>query len=1280
VTALLAISCIDNFSGGVAREREGLGFRCCQISLCPPRDTSAACGFAGGSPVSRVEPENLADKRRVTGRNEWRKPPISSTVEEKILEDRVKQLYFALAILLLSTAAQAQTVSGSIRGTVADPENAVVAGATVSLTNPLTRQALEFVTDVNGTFVFPNLVPGDYDLRVTNPGFKVFVQNGVHVATNERVDVHTLKLAVGDVTTSVEVQADVVRVATDSSDRGIQINRAQIENTTTIGRSYLDLMRSLPGTQATTTLDAFVGSIGGIGPTINGGRQGQLLSTFDGIINQDATGGGTTGGYAQTSPDAIAEVQVMVSNYPAEYGARNGGLFNVIVKNGSRQFHGSAYYYMRNESLNSNDWFNNANRLPRAKYRYANPGLTFGGPLIVPGTPFNRSRTRLFFFFSEDYLHNENVSNQGRFTMPTAAERSGDFSQTVTTTGRLIQILDPTTGKAFPDNRIPANRISPEGFAVLNLFPAPFATDPSGQRQYNAIYQWPLTNVHEDRVLRVDANVGPKTQTYAVLRQDYSSNKGNGVPNGPSGGGWGQLRSFWDLPSVGGSLNVIHTFSPNLINEFKFGFSLALNLAGPVSEEQYATNKLPALKGPDGKPVTLPAIIPGANPINIVPRISFAANNAQTAGQAVTNAPTFGWGAFWPFWSRDKAHNIINNVTWVKRDHRVKLGIYYEHEYRPAPVEGHYMGQYYFGADGGNPTDTGYAYSNALLGSVQSMIQDGARQYWYTTYHQVEGFIQDTWRVNRRVTLDIGVRFQAPGPSGNRGQVMSLFDGATYNRAKSGQLLYPALQNGQRVALNPATGATYSYARVNSFDPASYPAGSIPYSGLIQYKDAFFNWPNVGVGPRLGLAWDVFGDGRTAVRGGWGIMYGRAYNPNLVNGMQKTPPGYQSLTFFNTTIDTLQNTDPTFTPINVLSGSPDYPNPDTYNWSIGIQRDLTRGFILDVAYVGNVAHHMFSSNTFDANAVRPYTTWSPSGGVAKMYQDPTNATGGLYNTNLIRPLSGGYGGFGTINVFSSKGESSYNALQVQVNRRFGSRLQVATNYTWSKTVIFSPQQWVDDNLTKNVVNRPHAVNANFGYQLPDFSRRWGNAVLKQVMDGWNINGVGSMYTGTPLTIGCTAAGVPANLGNYWTGTPTGGVPFRCQMTGDLWLAAGSTPSSAGSTADPRLWYPFAQSSFVLPPANSLGIGSTPPTLTYGPGFFNWDLSVFKEFALGADRARALQFRAETFNTFNHFNPGNPNTSLTYNFQSGAQTNANFGTITTAQNPGRKAVLSLRLRF
>jgi hypothetical protein len=264
---------------------------------------------------------------------------------------------------------------------------------------------------------------------------------------------------------------------------------------------------------------------------------------------------------------------------------------------------------------------------------------------------------------------------------------------------------------------------------------------------------------------------------------------------------------------------------------------------------------------------------------------------------------------------------------------------------------------------------------------------------------------------------------------------------------------------------------------------------------------------------------------------------------------------------------------------------------------------------------------------------------------------------------LIRALAGGYQGWGAINTFTQGGESLYDALQVQFNKRLGGRFQYGGNYTWSKTLLYTRYQWTPDELNKNVTgNRPQAVNMNFSYAVPDGSRLWKNVVTEQVLDGWHLAGVGTFFYGQPLTIGCSAVNAPIG---YWTGTPTGGLPFRCQQSGDLWLGSGATPASVGSTADPRLWYNFNPASFALPSATSLGIGNTPPTLTYGPGVESFDLTVYKEFKLGSER-RVLQFRAEAFNVLNHFNPGAPNTVLNIDFNTRQNTNPNFGKILPTQ--------------
>jgi len=280
-------------------------------------------------------------------------------------------------------------------------------------------------------------------------------------------------------------------------------------------------------------------------------------------------------------------------------------------------------------------------------------------------------------------------------------------------------------------------------------------------------------------------------------------------------------------------------------------------------------------------------------------------------------------------------------------------------------------------------------------------------------------------------------------------------------------------------------------------------------------------------------------------------------------------------------------------------------------------------------------------------------------------------------------------------MYTQNGESLYDALQVQLNRRVGTRLHFGANYTYSKTLAYARQQFVDDKLLKNIAagTRPQAVNINFAYAIPGASKMWNNAVAKVVTEDWHLEGLLTFYNGVPLTINCTSVGQPIG---YWTGTPSAAqtgataIPFRCKQTGDFSLPEGTAPASLGSTSDPRLFYPFNPASFGLPPVNSLGIGNTPPTLFYGPGVESVDLSVYKQFRI--KERSTFEIRAQAFNTFNHFNPANPNTTLNLNFNSGANSNTAFGTIPAsvsnvggiqiggAQIGSRRMALSARFTF
>ena len=1181
--------------------------------------------------------------------------------------------------LMLLPLSYAQSVTGQISGTVEDAGGSVIAGAAVRLTHDLSKNVRNFTTDTNGNFLFTGLIPGEYSLHIAHAGFKGYDQRAIRVGAEERVALHQLKLTVGDVSSSVEVIAEGARVATDTSDRSILITARQIEDTPISGRDYLGILRSLPGVQMVDTGD-MPGWFNTTANQVNGGQSGQFLVTLDGVASQDS-GAPRTGGYLAPNIDAIGEVKVLVSNYTAEYGARAGGQMNVSIKNGTNQYHGSTYYFWRHEQFSANEFFNNKTGLRKPTYRFQNPGGTIGGPVIIPGLNFNKSRTRMFFFFSEDFLHTVTTGGVSSYNMPSALEREGDYSASTTSTGVRVPIKDPlAAGAVFADNIIPASRVNPTGFAMMNLFPLPSTVDATGRRGFNGQYQFSRDRPREDRILRLDVNLGPKTTSFLRLIQDFQADRGVGATlNG--GGGWGQFASNYDIQSAGVAYTVIHTFRSNLINETIVGINRATQGTYAADMEKFrAVNDLSALKGPDGKPVILPHFF-NANYLNILPNISFANNGAQSAGQGVTAPPAFSFDSRWPFHGTDQLTNVTNNVTWIKKRHTLKAGFYFEHNSRNVSVYSTYnaAGSYWFGSDTANPNDTGYAYSNMLLGTVQAYGEDNGKLINHSRYNQVEWFVQDTVKVNRKLTLDLGLRFQILQPTYAKGATLGLFNGDAYDAKKSGQLLYPALVGGQKVALNPVTGAQYGFARSTSFDPASYPADGVPFSGLVQYKDKFFHTPPVQYGPRIGFAYDVFGKGKTAIRGGIGIFYGRAYGVDTIGatgsgvGPMAAPPAFRAPIYYNTTFATLLNTQGYYGAQNVNGGSQDFKNPTTYNWSFGIQQDIRHGMILDVSYVGNVSHHGFGTAN-DANAVPPLTTWTPDGGANKKYLDPTsasNGTGAFYATNLIRAQTK-YQGYGSISTYTSLGESNYNALQAQLNRRFGKRYQFGVNYTWSKTMTFAHQQWIPDQLTKNVVNRPHAVNLNFGWDIPKGSALWSNWLTKGALDGWHLNGVGALFNGTPLTVACAVTSAPIG---YWTGTPTGGIPMRCDMNGSLWR---SDDGKATGTIDQRLYYPFNAASFSLPGIRTLGFGNTPPTLTYGPGMMNLDLSVAKKFKVG--EGKSLEFRAESFNAFNHFNPGNPGSSLTFNFLTGAQTNAGFGQIGGAQHVARRHAVSLKLRF
>ena len=442
--------------------------------------------------------------------------------------------------------ASAQGLTGQLSGTVIDTAGGVMPGVTVTLRNAGTNQTREATTDANGAYLFPDLLAGTYDITVKMDGFKTQEQKGIELSSTQRLALRPIRLEVGGLTETVSVQAVSPTVQTTTGERSALITQQQIDDTGLKGRDFMGVLKVLPGVVDTSARDApGWGSVGGL--SING--RTSFNFSYDGVTNKDT--GSNSGNWSAPGLDSIGEIRVQASNFQAEYGRSSGATITVVTKAGTRNFHGSAAFYKRDEALNANEWARNRQNLPKPIYRYDNTAYTIGGPVLLPGMDFNRNRDKLFFFWSQDLLPRTDPGTLNTRNMPTALERQGDFSQTFDSQGRLIFIRDPqssgacsvTTGGpgCFAGNIIPANRIDPVGQSILNLMPLPNASDPTGTRQYNYTYQTAIDHPRTDQVLRVDWNAARDTTFYSRVQFGYEAFKGGVYALLGSTGGWPQF-------------------------------------------------------------------------------------------------------------------------------------------------------------------------------------------------------------------------------------------------------------------------------------------------------------------------------------------------------------------------------------------------------------------------------------------------------------------------------------------------------------------------------------------------------------------------------------------------------------------------------------------------------------------------------------------------------------------------------------------------------------------
>ena len=1178
--------------------------------------------------------------------------------------------------LVCGAALFAQTVTGSLVGTVLDPAAAVVPNATIQLTNQGTAAIMTATSDAEGVFHFANLLPGTYSVSVQAPGFKTRVVKDVTVGLSENRDLGRMELDLGNVADKVTVTAEATPVQTSTSERSSVIEGSQLNAEAIRGREMMSYMRMLPGVVDTTVArDATGGSVLG-GLTFNGST-GITGFMVDGIADMD-TGCSNCFTHFEPNIDSIGEVKVLTSNYQAEFGRNAGGSVQVVTKSGTQEFHGSGWWTHRHEDLNANDFFNNLNNLPRSRYRFNIAGWSLGGPVFIP-KHFNINKTKIFFFASQEYTQQlVNFGNQFR-SMPTALERAGNFSQSVNGAGALIVVTDPTTGSPFPGNIVPQNRINGWGQAMLNFFPLPNTYFPQGTSQYlqdNFEATGSASHPRRNDIVRLDLNLTPKLSAYIRYGHDADDwielFQSSQFTVGPTG----NLTQDHPAPGHGILGSATYVFSPTLVNQFTY--SKTLNHWSWFETDPAAVDRT-VLNGTTGTPQAgqaLPSLFPlhtvgpGVGGSQLVEGPDNASNGYSNYipnlafGGATPNQPSYSNGN--PEYSNNNIiDTVTDNISKIWGQHSLKAGVYIEFNRKVQPCGSAgcngYTGAYNFTTDANNPLNTNDGFANALLGYYDTYNEWTAKIVVNDTFWNVETYIQDNWRVTKRLTLDLGLRFyhQTPEVDKQAGNQFAYFSPAAYNASQAPRFYVPGIVGGKRVALDPVTGATAGVGAIGLFVPNSgNPADGFVVAGSNGAPWNTYNTTPLAPAPRLGFAYDVFGNGKTAIRGGVGVFFDRL-DGNEVYSMASNPPVVYAPTAYYGQLTSLASTAGLLGPQTITQWTGHTRLPQARSASFGIQQNIGFGTVLDVAYQGNWG---LNRNVYEnMNAIPIGADFLPQN------IDPTVTGNKAVTANLERTL---YPSLGTLNQFVFNGLSSYNGLQATARKRLARGLLFGASYSWSRAMqLLAFDPLVANNYSRNYgpqgADRRQTLGINYSYDFPKPGQALHSKPLTVVADGWQISGITTANTGGPYTPSFSTTNSEDITGSTNEGA-------RINVVGNPYANIPTNPS----VPDGKL--AFNPAAFAVPAVGTIGNAGGGAGILYGPGWINFDASLSRSIPLGSER-RQLKLRLEAFNVFNHtqfsgiassfaFNPtaaGSPNTT------------ANTGQYTSDRGP---RVLSLELRF